>query len=81
MIKTATGAQRYNNRMNKIFETYRKQEEAKDKAFQELLKLVSPDGMINFVTEKLAKLKTTQASMEMVEDDYHTISSPNLIEQ
>lgn len=52
-----TRAQRHNRMLETTFETYRKQEEAKDKAFQELLKLVSPDGMINFVTEKLKTVK------------------------
>ena len=57
MIKTATGAQRYNKRMDAIFDHYKQSEAAKEKAFQEMLKLVSPEGMINFVTEKLKKLK------------------------
>ena len=55
-MKTRLGAQRYNNKLHKIFEYARKQEEAKEKAFQELLKLVSPGGMINFISEKLKNI-------------------------
>lgn len=36
MITTRTGAQRYNNRMNKIFETYKKQEAAKAQAVKNI---------------------------------------------
>lgn len=59
MANYTTGAQRRNNRHDAIMESYKKHEAAKNKAFEELLKLVAPSGMISFVTEKLKNLPTT----------------------
>jgi hypothetical protein len=61
MKKTQLGEQRYNNRMDKIFENYKQSEAKKEAAYQEMLKCLTPEGIVNYCTEKLKKGETNHA--------------------
>ena len=65
MIKTRTGAQRYNNRMSKIFEeamrlrkeneNKRQCEEANKKVLEAFIMIAQKNNNINEITDKLAQ--------------------------